>query len=381
MKQLILIGCIIILTAFFGINLARDPGYILIIFNHWQIETTLILACFLITCLCLGIFFAIRLFMACIEVPFSIFRKFREWRQYRAEQGLNRGLKAFYQGQWKEALTKLRTEHAKTHWSTDLMAAEAAQKNGALAQRDILIHHALDNEPSAKESILIFQAKLQIEQGQFEQAQATLKKIAHEYPHPSYQWLQLQLQIHTYFKEYESGLKLIECQKKLFRNEQEYLDMFKKFLVPVLENAMDNQVLEVFRRAPKSLQIQPQILKMMVPDFIEERFIRQLIEKRLSQDASADILEVIAKIPPSNFWLKKLEKVREEQPNNAMLYYVFGKIQAGLKLWGSAIKDLQKSIALQPSFQAYTQLAQIYMDLEQHSNALAALQQAIRCQD
>lgn len=384
MKQLMIIGLIVVLTAFLGIGLTKDPGYILIIFHHWQVETSLILAGFLLMAFVLGMMLLVKGLHQCLDIPFTLYKKFRSWRQYRAEQGLNKGLQAFYQGQWKLALKKLRPENIKTTWTTDLIAAEAAQKDGALQQRDQFIHHALDIQPSAQESILLFQAKLQIEQQQFEQAQATLKKIGQEFPQPTYQWLKLQLDIHAHFQEYEAGLRLLECQSKLFKNETEYLKLFRMFLIPVLKQAIENQndetALNSFKIAPKVLQNEPDILEMMVPHFIDQRFIRQLIEKQLTAETNSDILAVIAKIPPSTDWLKKLEKVREQQPDNAMLYFVFGKIEAGLKLWGSAIKDLQKSISLQPSYQAYTLLAQVYMDLDQQSNALAAMQKALQCQ-
>ena len=237
------------------------------------------------------------------------------------------------------------------------------------------------NNPHAKESILLFKAKLQIEQKQFEQAQATLKTIIQLFPSPSYQWVVLQLQIHHHFKEYTEGLSLLECQRHLFVNEQEYFNQYLDVFMPVLQkdvqtNQMDKS-LNAYKKLPNILQNNIRILKTLAPIFPEQRLIRNRLEKRLKEHCDDEILEIISLLPPSDYWLTKLEKIREEQPNHAMLYYTFGKIEAGLKLWGSAIADLQKSILIKPRYQSYTLLAKIYMDLNEPSNALKALQNAI----
>jgi HemY protein len=383
MKQLLLIAIISIFSALLGIGLTKDPGYILVVFHHWQIETSLFLAILILVVLTASFIFSYQFLKDLLNVPVSLFKKFRQWQRYRAERVLNQGLQAFYQGKWHQALKNIRAQQEHSTWSTDLIAAEAAQKDGAYAQRDDLIHHALANNPQAKESILLFQAKLQIEQRQFEQAQATLKTIAQLFPKPSYQWVVLQLHVHHHFQEYEAGLTLLNCQRHLFVHDQEYLNRYLDFFMPVLEqNLHSNQMdksLDAYQNLPKNLQNNISILKSLAPFFPEHRLIRNRLEKRLNEQCDDEILEIISLLPPSNYWLKKLEKIRSEQPHHAMLYYTFGKIEAGLKLWGSAIADLQKSIQMKPRYQSYTLLAQVYMDLNEPSNALKALQHAIEC--
>ncbi|NBX84240.1 MAG: hypothetical protein EBQ95_01365 [Gammaproteobacteria bacterium] len=381
MKQLLMIAIISIFSAFLGIGLTKDPGYILLVFHHWQIETSLFLAILFLVILITSVACSYQFLRNLLTIPYSLFSKFRQWQRYRAEQVLNRGLQAFYQGKWHKALKNIHAQQELSTWSTDLIAAEAAQKDGSYTERDDLINHAMANNPQAKESILLFKAKLQIEQKQFEQAQATLKTIIQLFPSPSYQWVVLQLQIHHHFKEYTEGLSLLECQRHLFVNEQEYFNQYLDVFMPVLQkdvqtNQMDKS-LNAYKKLPNILQNNIRILKTLAPIFPEQRLIRNRLEKRLKEHCDDEILEIISLLPPSDYWLTKLEKIREEQPNHAMLYYTFGKIEAGLKLWGSAIADLQKSILIKPRYQSYTLLAKIYMDLNEPSNALKALQNAI----
>jgi HemY protein len=381
MNQLLIITIITVVSAILGIGLTKDPGYILVVFHHWQIETSLFLAILIIVMFITSFIFSYQFLKNVFQILLYPFHKFKQWQQHRAEQVLNRGLQAFYQGKWHQALQNIRAQQAISTWSTDLIAAEAAQKDGAYAQRDNLIHHAIENNPEAKESILLFQAKLQIDQRQFEQGQATLKTIVQQFAKPSYLWVILQLQVHQHFKEYQEGLALLDCQRRLFANAQEYSNRYIDFFMPMLQNDLRNNQLEKCLKAYKNLPMQLQnninILKTLAPIFPEHRLIRNHLEKRLKEQYDDEILEIICLLPPSSHWLKNLEKIRSEQPNHAMLYYTFGKIEAGLKLWGSAIADVQKSIQIKPRYQSYTLLAQIYMDLNEPSNALKALQHAI----
>ncbi len=82
------------------------------------------------------------------------------------------------------------------HCHCYLVAAKAAQELGALDRRDGYLHQALRVAPDAKVAILLTQAELQYEQGQYEYCLVTLHELQKLAPH-NRQLLKLSASVYT----------------------------------------------------------------------------------------------------------------------------------------------------------------------------------------
>jgi HemY protein len=188
--------------------------------------------------------------------------------RYPKQQRLNQGLEAYFQEQWPLALKHLKTKANPHAWTIDLLAASAAQHQGDLQERDMLIYEALSEKPSAKESIILFQAKLQIEKRQFEQAQASLEQIPLQSRFYSNLWQILQTHLDLHFGQYRKALERLMTYKKTLQSHHQYYDLYRQCLTHELNHALNhNQVIyafELYKSSPLQLKINADIVKLVL---------------------------------------------------------------------------------------------------------------------
>jgi len=162
-----------------GLVLREDPGYVLLGWDGWTLETTLaVLAAASLALFVVG-YFVVRLVVRLGHTPAGL----RAWRQARrterARDALNRGLILLSEGNWNAAERSL-TRHVEDSDSpllNYLAAARAAQAQGAHERRDRYLRLAHQALPEADVAIGLTQAELQIAHRQMEQALATLTHL------------------------------------------------------------------------------------------------------------------------------------------------------------------------------------------------------------
>lgn len=384
-KHLFLFFIIIFIAMTAGTWLIHDPGYILIIFHHWQIETSIVF--FLIALVLTGLVltFGFKILHTIISIPSFIHGAWQYLRQLRLQKQEHRGLQAYFAEQWPLALKQLKPTHQMHSWTIDLLAANAAQQQGQLKERDRLISQALIQEPKAKESIILFQAKLQIEKKQYEQAQASLEQIPLQSRYHSPLWLILQTTLDIHFKQFKKGLERLINYRKLLEPQSQYLDLYRICLLAEIQLALtEHKVIfafELYKSAPLILQLHPELLKLLMPHLDTHpkllKSVYKYLKKHLKFSISNELLFAISDFPNPNLWLDLLESFSPKVSQQAAYYYALGKLHARQKIWGVALSELQQSIALEESIPAYTELAQIYLELQQTSHALQAMQKAL----
>ena len=109
----------------------------------------------------------------------------------------------------------------------------------------------------------------------------------------------------------------------------------------------------------------------------EDLKLAKQITKQLYEQLPEPLLLILNQLSGQNEWIALLEKQSKIHPKNHILFYMLGKMKAQQKIWGSAIIDLQRSIELQPTHEAYTELAKLYLELHQTSNALVTMEKAL----
>jgi len=379
-KHLFIFIIIILSTVSVGVWFTGDPGYILIIFHQWQIQTTLVVTLVFILALSLVLRFGIQITQTILGFPNLCMRGWLKWQQLRQQKHMTRGLEAYFQGQWQDALSQL-TPSKQNPWSVDLLAAQAAQQQGALTTRDHFITTALTNAPQAKESILLFQANLQIAEKQYEQAQATLNQL----PKHSAQYLWLQLELYQQFNGNEQALQLLKDKRSVLQSAPEYHRFYQLFLKNVISMHLEQdamvKAIDVYKNAPKALQRDPTILSLLTPALNpfprEQKKLLKQIKKQITEQLPEPLLLILNQLSGQSEWIDLLEKQAHIHHQNHILFYMLGKMKAQQKIWGSAMMDFQRSIELQPTHEAYTELAKLYLELHQTSNALVIMEKAL----
>ena len=379
-KKILISFVLIFLSILAGTTLIHDAGYVLVIVRGWQMQCSLVVAVSLLLILLIVLYLVYDLGAWLISLPGRVQKL---WEQ-RRKACIQAGLEAYYQNNWSQALKKFTPNAAS--WVIDLIAAQAAQNIGDIAQRNKFLHLAACNKPSAQKTILMFQANLQYEQGQYEEAQATLNNLATFFSLLPLEWYWLQAKLYLHFKAFSNGIMLLSNNPKLRHQQQAYYDFYKKFVIGLLQDHVINKQYELIDKLltaiPAPLKDDIDILATHACAMLQQpeycKGIRKLIARALNK--ATDIiacLTLIANLPPEQCWLVYIEK----RPTiaDATYYLLVGKIKAKHSLWGAAIADLHKSLSIKKTAQAYALLANIYLEIKQVSNALEAMQHAIAC--
>jgi heme biosynthesis-associated TPR repeat protein len=384
-KHLFYFILISIITVSLGVLFTGDPGYILIIFKQWQIQTSLVVILLSIITILFLFKFAVELVKILCFLPAKITKAIRSIRFHSQEKQLEKGMEAYFQEQWQDAVLQLQHQPHKEMWPVQLLAAEAAQNEGKLEIRDQFIENALLSSPKTRNSILLFQAKLQFNQKQFEQAQATLNSLPLDFQSQSTPWNLLQLKLDEHFQQDEVGLQRLKAKKSLLQRHPQFEEFYLTFLTNCIKKAIQNQKVEqaytLYKQAPKNIQLSPVLLLTLAPHLDinqkAQKDIYKQIKKTLKIQIDNRLLQNIVDYPERQDWLSFLEKLTEHHPRHALLFTVIGQLKAKQKLWGSALASLRTSIEIHPTSLAYSEMANIYTQLEQHDDSIIAMQNAL----
>ena len=171
------------LGAFAGHFLLADKGYVLINFRGWVIEMSVPALALLLAAVYLVVRVAARVWRA----PKELGRAVGDRRARQMGDKLTQGLVEMAEGNWAkgERLLTRGLRGSQAPLINYLMAARAAQLQGADQRRDEWLSLAYDELPGAETAILLTQAELQLAHGEYERALANLRKIEERHPdHP-----------------------------------------------------------------------------------------------------------------------------------------------------------------------------------------------------
>lgn len=175
MKIGIIIVLALIASGFAAHFLLADPGYVAINFRGYLIEMSVPVLVFLTAALFAAIWFIRKVLIA----PRRIGAAAGRYRSARSGQKMTRGLIEMAEGNLSRG-ERLLARAASTSDSplfNYLQAARAAHLQGKIDRRDEWLRLAYQDIPEAANAVLLTQAEFQLDQGQHEQALATLRRL------------------------------------------------------------------------------------------------------------------------------------------------------------------------------------------------------------
>ena len=141
-----LFSTLLLLAAAVGFTMLaqRDPGYILLSYDGWSVESSLSLFILALGVTILVSYFVLRLLFGTLHIPGRLGYWRRHRRSLRARAATNRGLLALAEGNWPKAERFLSrfAGSSDTPLLNYLGAARAAQKQGADGRRDQYLSQA-----------------------------------------------------------------------------------------------------------------------------------------------------------------------------------------------------------------------------------------------
>jgi len=384
MKTGLYIAAALLAGALVAHLLLADPGYVAIRFAGYLIEMSAVTFVLVL----IGGYFLVRLLRKLVRAR-SLWREAQlERRQDRARRSLSRGLLEMSEGEWaasEETLTRSARD-AESPAAHYLVAARAADLQGAPQRRDELLTRALEASTERRAPALIMQAEMHLKHKQFQAALATLQQLdARGESNPravmllariyrqTEDWQQLQL--------LEPRLRSTRGVSTAFADEtvaQIYLDRLK-----AAGTAEDVEALRsAWKDLPKSLTQRAEIVVAYAraamacgEDAAAENELRRLLDKQWDESAVLAFGELDPEEP-----LTTLERAEEWLPDHhedAALLLSCARLSIRAELYGKARSYLETSIAIRPRLEAWQLLAGLFEQLGERERASKALNDAL----
>ena len=174
----------VVLGGLLGTLIVRDPGYVLVSYADWAMETSLWIALLLV----LGFYIAVRVLLYAIRRGAQSQGWFLRWqadrRATKARKQTLQGLLLMAEGRWDEAKSQLvaSAKRVETPFISYLNAARAAHELGKVDERDECLRLAHETTPGAKFAADLTQAEFRIDDHEYEQALAILLMMRKKAP-------------------------------------------------------------------------------------------------------------------------------------------------------------------------------------------------------
>lgn len=361
--------------------LRQDPGYVLISYGQWSVESSLALLLLVIVVTFTVLYYAIRAIKGVVMLPARV-RGWQERRRVRkAHSALSRGLLEMAEGRWDSAESTLiksapNSDNQLLHY---LAAARAAQRQGAPQRRDHYLYLAHKSMPNADVAVGLTQAELQLAHHQMEQALATLTHLRSLAPRHPYV-LRMLMKLYRELRDWAHLRDLLpELRKRNVLKDEEARRLEIQVYGELLDQAAARDepaaLDEAWARTPKGLRQEETLLLAYVrhlmargADEKAELLVREAIKKQWSDELvyvygllkGSDLNKQLA---TAEGWLKTHSK-------NPVLLLTLGRLCLRNRLWGKARVYFESSIGSGPRPETYKELGAL---LEQLGETDAAM--------
>ncbi|MBW1803649.1 MAG: heme biosynthesis protein HemY [Deltaproteobacteria bacterium] len=356
-----------------------DPGYALLTYGEFSIETSLAVLIFMSLLLFISFYIALRTLLTVKQAPKNIGIWNTKRKQLRSTKALNLGLVDSAEGNWQRS-EKLLLKHAKqsdTPLLNYLSAAHAAQSQGAYNRRDDYLFKAGEALPEQIHAIHLTRAKLQLAAGQLEQAFASLQQLRTATPgHPVV--LSLLLKTHLRLKDWRAIFKLLPAIKNNRKiAAEQWQSVEQQTLLALLnepEGQTESELDSVWNSLDKKQKLSAQFLAPYASNLIrhaKDSIASELLVKAINGQLNEQLLGLYWQLNiDANKKEKQVNKWLKNHPQNTTLINTLAQLHFDQGHLDKAISQLEKSLAIKPSSPAFLLLGKTYEQQAQASNKI-----------
>ncbi len=348
----------------------NDPGYVLIGFGHWSLETSLTVFTVGLVISFFALYNVFRLLGVLIRLPGQLSKRRRSIKFNRSQDALVSGLVDAADGNWERA-EKVLIKHAANSGAPllhYLTAARAAQSRGALDKRDEYLKKAAEQSPDSNLTVGLTQAELHLSEQQFGQALETLGKL-HSIDPGHARVLKMMHQAYQHIGDWEGLSRLLpslQQNKVLLEAEVKLLEIetFSRLLKQAAEQH-DQQAIEMcWTGIPEHIKTVPGVANIYFAAMIEAgagAAIEDSLIKQLAKHWDDTLLVLYANIESFDHakQLQTAEQWLAVFATDPVLLRVLGKLALKAHQLEKAEQYLLKSLHIDASVAAYQLLGEL----------------------
>ena len=386
MKSLLIILAVLLFAgAWLGEAIIQDSGYVLIAYQNTSIETSLWVMAALVI-----IGFGLLHWLVNLVTHFkSPAARLRQWRQGRNERKAGakaiEGLKSGSSGDWWRS-RRLLSQAADLSSAPTIYYIEAARmaaKDGDEKECRRLLDMASQSDAGVEQLVQHVGAELDFELGHAERARVSLEQMIKQAPNNT-QNKALLCQVLEQLQDWAAIAPLIpELRKANALSEEQARRLRRKYATSILEARADD--LDALNKAWESLSFDAQQELSVKRAYIKqltvlgaqnraETLLKGWLNKAWDEQLLLTYSELSTGDPKEQ--LQTAKRWLQTHPESAALELSMARLSRRNELWGAAIQHYRKSLSLEASKTTQLELADLYLQLDEASEALKVLSSA-----
>ena len=363
MKLGLIIIIALVVSAFAAHALLADPGYVVINFRGYLVEMSVPVLAAILLLFIAGVWLILKL----IRAPRKLGEAAARYRSGRSGQRLTRGMIEVAEGNFAKGERLLaRTAHkSDAPLLNYLQAARAAHLLGQDERRDNWLRQAYEQTPEAANAVLLTQAELQLDQKQFEQALATLRKLAENTPNHGHA-LVLLGRVYYRLEDWDHLTELLPKLRKHGRLDANVIDEWaqrvhcEKLLQAADGNTLDIVWQDMPRKERKGDKIREVYFASLIRTGMHDKAEREIAQE-LKRNWRAPLVELYGRVegPDPTRQLKRAEGWLRAHGEDAALLLAAARLCLRTELWGKARSYLETVISIRPTPEAYQEYGRL----------------------
>lgn len=381
MKFGLLVVVVVLLCAIGANFLLQDPGSVVITFRGKIIEMSVIVLGILVALLVGALWLAGKL----LDAPRKLGEAAGRYRAGRAGARLTRGVIEVAEGNFAkgERMLARSAGASEAPLLNYLQAARAAHLLGEDERRDTWLKQAYENLPGAANAVLLTQAELQLDQKQYEQALATLRRIEESAPNHTHA-LTLLGRIYYRLGDWRQLADLLPKIRKHGRVDAATLEEWSvRVYREQLDNAASAAALEEsWQKVPKDLRNNVDLLESrnanLVRTGMHDQAEKELVAE-LKREWRAPLVRLFGQVKGSDpvKQLRHAEDWLTGHPEDPDLMLAAARLCLRNELWGKARSYLETVIAMRPTPEAYAEYGRLLKQLGEDEAAAEAFRDGL----
>lgn len=361
-----------------GLLLQDDNGYVLLAWQGWTVETSLIFFLVLLGAVLGALWLAWRMLAGVWQLPRWLRLRRNNKRLTRSREALRMALLDLQSGRFAHAekgLVKYATvETPALHY---LLAARAAHRQQARDRRDRYLHQAFEADPSSQSAVLITQAEMQLDDRRDEQALATLSML--DDPAVETRRLQLLVACHSARNDWTALRALLprlrdfaalapEAQRQL------EIQVFSASMAIAAERGDVGALEATWKDAARDLRTQTPLVLAFVHGLMKLHQANEaadVIEQHLRAHWSEDLVDLYGQIiaSPRSRQLEQIQRWMAQYGEQPVLLRAAARQCRHERIWGKARHYYETALATAPEPITYQEFAELLIQLDEPMKA------------